>query len=52
MIMLFQRLRFDSPSARHAQVEDHRLITIGLDQPVFGAPAQLGDHGAGQLLHQ
>ena len=38
--------------ARHAEMEDEGVAAVGLDQPIFGAPAEPGDAGAGQPLAQ
>ena len=42
----------DPPASRHAEMEDHRVAAVGLDQPIFGAPAEPGDARAGQPLAQ
>ena len=52
MIVCAQFFRIDAPAPRHAQVEHHRLIAVGMDKPVFGAPAQPGNLRAGQRLDQ
>ena len=36
--------------ARHAEVEDHGVAAVGVDQPIFGAAAQRRDPRAGQPL--
>ena len=50
MIVRQQLGRIDAPAARHAEMEDHRVAAIGLDQPVFGAPAKPRHRRAGQPL--
>ena len=42
--------RVDPPLSRHAEVEHHRVAAVGVDQPVFPAPAEAGHPGAGQPL--
>ena len=34
--------RIDPPAPRHAEVEDHRVAAVGVDQAIFGAPAKPG----------
>ena len=43
MVMLAELVGIDPPGARHAEVEDHRVAAVGVDQAVFGAPAERGD---------
>ena len=52
MVVLADLRRIDPPAARHAEMEDHRVAAIGVDQPIFGAPAEAGDPRAGQPLAQ
>ena len=40
----------DPPAPRHAEVEDQRVAAVGVDQPIFGAPAEPGDPRPGQPL--
>jgi hypothetical protein len=40
----------DAPAARHSEMEDHRVVTIGVDQAVFGASSEPGDLGSGKPL--
>ena len=48
--MLAELARVDPPVARHAEVEDHRVAAVGVDQPIFGAAAEAGHPRAGQPL--
>ena len=50
MIVLAELGRIDPPAARHAEVEDHRVAAVGVDQPIFGAAAEPGHPRAGQPL--
>ncbi len=50
MVVRQQLARIEPPAPRHAEVEDHRLIAIGCDQPIFGASAQTGDRRSGHHL--
>ena len=52
MIVLLDGLGLDPPAARHAEVEDHRLAAIGVDQAIFGAAAQRRDFRSGHRLDQ
>ena len=45
-----QLARIDAPAARHAEMEDHGVAAIGIDQPVFGASPKSGHGRAGQPL--
>jgi demethylmenaquinone methyltransferase / 2-methoxy-6-polyprenyl-1,4-benzoquinol methylase len=38
MVVLLDRRMIDPPAARHAEMEDHGVIAVGVDQSVFGAP--------------
>src|SRR4030095_4657509 len=40
----------DAPAARHAEMEDHRVGAVGVNQPIFGAAAEVRDGGARQPL--
>jgi hypothetical protein len=42
----------DAPAAGHAEVEHHRPVAVGVDQPVLGAPPHPGHARAGQRLRQ
>ena len=46
------RVRLDPPAPRHAQVEDHRVAAIGVDQAIFGTAPERGDARPGQPLAQ
>jgi hypothetical protein len=52
MVVLVRRLRIDPPAPAHAEVEDQRMIAIGVDQPVFRAAREARDSRPGQRLHQ
>ena len=48
--MLADFARVDPPMARHAEVKNQRIAAIGIDQPVFGPPAQADNPRTGQPL--
>ena len=50
MIMLPKLGMIDPPATRHAEVEDHRIVAVGMDQPVFRAPSKAGDFCTSQPL--
>jgi hypothetical protein len=50
MVVREQFVRIDSPAPRHAEMEDHRVTAIGLNQPIFGASAEPGDGRSGHPL--
>ncbi len=50
MVVLPEARMVDSPTARHSEVEDHRVVAVGVDQPVFRAAAEARHPGARQAL--
>ena len=40
----------DPPAPRHAEVKDHRVVSIGVDQPVFRSPAEPSHSSTGEPL--
>ena len=52
MIVLADLVGIDSPAPAHAEVEDHGLPPVHMDQPVLGAAREAGDPRAGQHLHE
>ncbi len=44
--------RVDPPAARHAEMEDEGIASVGGDEPVFGAAREAGDRRAGEPLAQ
>jgi hypothetical protein len=36
----------DAPAAGHAEMENHRVAAVGVDQPKFGTATKAGDLGA------
>lgn len=52
MIMLADRIRIETPPARHAEMEDHRVAPVGIDQAIFGPAVKSGHNGARHPLPQ
>jgi hypothetical protein len=52
MIVLADIFRIDSPAARHAKVEHHRPVAVGMDQAIFCAPRKAGYPRTRQRLGQ
>ena len=50
MVVGAQLLWSDSPLAGHAEMENHRVAAVGIDQPIFPAPVEFRHPGAGQPL--
>jgi len=50
MVVRAELIRIDAPLARHAEVEDHRVAAVGVDQPIFAAAAEASDSRAGHPL--
>ena len=50
VIVLFQRRVIDAPGPRHAEVKNHRVIAVGMNQAIFGAPTEAGDLCTSQAL--
>src|SRR5215213_6822451 len=50
MIVRTKIVGIDPPMAGHAEVEDQRVATIGVDQPEFGAAADVNHTCASQPL--
>ena len=48
--MLLEPCMIDAPAPRHAQMKDHRIAAIGVNQPVFRAAAKPRHHCSGQPL--
>jgi hypothetical protein len=40
----------DAPTPGHAEVEDHRIVPVGMDQPVLGSSTESSHSGARQPL--
>ena len=52
MIVLAQFGMVDAPASRHPEMEDHRVVTVGMNQPIFRATAEAGDLCPGQPLSE
>ena len=52
VIVLFELRMIDPPAPRHAEVEDHRVVAIRVNQPIFGAAAEAGHPCARPALAQ
>jgi hypothetical protein len=52
MIMFSQVVRVYAPCPRHAEVEDHGVPTICVDESIFGTPSERRDAGASEPLSQ
>src|SRR5690606_7253501 len=52
MIMLAEVFGIDSPAPAHPEMEHHGLVAIGVEQAVFGPPAERGHPRAGERLDQ
>ncbi len=52
MVMRPDLGRIDSPTSRHAEMEDQRVAAIGFNEPIFGAAGQRCDGRASQPLPQ
>ena len=50
MIVLAKVVRVDPPGARHAEVKDHRVAAVGVDQAIFGAAPRPVTRAPGQPL--
>ncbi len=50
MVVLAELCMVDAPASGHAEVEDHRVVAVGMDQAVFGAAPKPGDSGTRQPL--
>jgi hypothetical protein len=50
VIVLLDLRRIDPPSARHAEVENQSVAAIGIDQSIFGPPAEARYTSANQAL--
>ncbi len=52
MVVLVRLFRIDAPSPAHTQMENHRAVAVGMDQPVFSPPSQTAYRCSGQHLRQ
>jgi hypothetical protein len=52
VIVLFDFRRVNAPSSGHAQMEYQRILSIGMDKAIFGAPPKRFDSRARQPLTQ
>ena len=50
MVVLLELRMIDPPAPRHAEVEDHRVVAIRVDETVFRPPAEARDLRPGQPL--
>lgn len=46
VVVLFDYIRIEPPPARHAEVKDHRVAAISIDQAIFRAAPKPGNHGS------
>src|SRR3954471_2711102 len=47
MVVLLEPGVIDPPASRHAEMKDHRVISIGMNEPIFRAPSKPGDGSPG-----
>ena len=52
MIVLVRCFGIDPPAPAHAEMEHHRMVTVGMEDAVFRAARQGRDGRPGQRLHQ
>ncbi len=52
MIVLVRCFGIDPPAPAHAEMEHHRMVTVGMEDAVFRAARQARDGRPGQRLHQ
>src|SRR5690349_15150958 len=50
VVMFLELHMIDPPAPRHAKVKHHRVVSIGVDQPIFRSPAEARHSSASEPL--